>query len=113
MIGIRLLGDNVVVAEGDAWKRHRRVTAPAFNHTTYKNVWETTVRVYGEMLSAEGWEDADAQETPITDFSVITHKVTPLFNYTSASTKVLAACTILGCNRRLQSSDVLGRAGTG
>ena len=71
----RMLGPNVLVTEGDVWKRHRRITAPAFNHATYKNVWDTTVRVYEQMLSAEGWSDANVRETPIIDFNKITHKV--------------------------------------
>ena len=70
-----MFGDNVVSSEGEMWKRHRRITAPAFNHTTYKNVWDTSVRVYEEMLVAEGWKDPNIRETKITDFSEITHKV--------------------------------------
>ena len=68
-----MFGDNVVSLEGEMWKRHRRIAAPAFNHTTYKNVWDTTVHVYEEMIAAEGW--ADVSETPVTNFSKITHKV--------------------------------------
>ena len=70
-----MLGENVVSAEGEVWKRHRRITAPAFNHTTYENVWDTTLRVYDEMLAVQGWKDSNVQETGVADFNKITHKV--------------------------------------
>lgn len=72
-----MLGDNVVSTEGDMWRRHRRITAPAFNNTTYRNVWDTTVRVYDEMIAAEGWEGVS--ETKPVNFSDITHKVSLVY----------------------------------
>ena len=69
------MGDNVITAEGEGWKRHRRIVAPAFNHATYRNVWETTARVYNDMLRYEGWEHVD--ETSPAEFNRITHKVRP------------------------------------
>ncbi|KAI5115166.1 hypothetical protein M0805_003202, partial [Coniferiporia weirii] len=70
---LRMFGENVVSAEGDVWKRHRRITAPAFNHTTYRNVWDTTARVYTDMIDNEGWRNVD--ETPTTEFNKISHKL--------------------------------------
>ena len=67
------MGFNVVGSEGEVWKRHRRIAAPAFNHATYRNVWSTTARVYADMLDKEGWKNVN--ETPITNFNKITHKV--------------------------------------
>ena len=58
---------------GDDWKRHRRITAPAFNHLTYRNVWDTTVRVYADMLDKEGWNSVG--ETGVTNVNKATHKV--------------------------------------
>lgn len=68
-----MMGDNVVAAEGETWRRHRRITAPAFNHSTYRNVWETTTKVYTDCMEQEGWNDVDA--VPSIDFNKITHKV--------------------------------------
>ncbi|EJD03263.1 cytochrome P450 [Fomitiporia mediterranea MF3/22] len=68
-----MLGTNVVTSTGDVWKRHRRITAPAFNHSTYENVWDTTIKVYSEMLDKEGWRNVD--ETPMADMSKATHKL--------------------------------------
>ncbi|KAL5485009.1 hypothetical protein ACEPAI_7651 [Sanghuangporus weigelae] len=70
---LKILGENVVTAEGDTWKRHRRITAPAFNHSTYRNVWETTEKVYADMLQNEGW--VNMNQTPVADFNKITHKL--------------------------------------
>ncbi|KAL5524766.1 hypothetical protein ACEPAF_9912 [Sanghuangporus sanghuang] len=70
---LQIMGDNVVTSEGEDWKRHRRIVAPAFNHSTYRNVWETTARVYEDMLKQEGWEHIDA--TPPANFNKITHKL--------------------------------------
>ena len=70
-------GDNVVTTIGDTWKRHRRITAPSFSHSTYRNVWDTTVSVYADMLDKEGWKDVG--ETPLTDINKATHKVCNMF----------------------------------
>lgn len=67
------MGVNVVASEGEAWKRHRRIAAPAFNHTTYQNVWSTTTTVYHSMIEKEGW--TNAKEVRIADTNLITHKV--------------------------------------
>ncbi|EJD03281.1 cytochrome P450 [Fomitiporia mediterranea MF3/22] len=70
---IKMMGDNVVTTEGDAWRKHRRITGPAFNHATYRNVWETVARVYDDMLNQEGWKHVD--ETPPANFNQVTHKL--------------------------------------
>lgn len=70
---VSVFGANILTADGEMWRRHRRITAPAFNHTTYQNVWDTTVHVYAEMLAAEGWDQVS--ETGETDINAVTHKV--------------------------------------
>ncbi|KAI5123187.1 hypothetical protein M0805_003954 [Coniferiporia weirii] len=51
-----LWGMNLAGAEGgDLWRRHRRIMGPAFNSKTYAFVWNETLRVYKEMVAAEGW----------------------------------------------------------
>ncbi|OJA08056.1 hypothetical protein AZE42_13684, partial [Rhizopogon vesiculosus] len=37
------------------WRRHRRIFGPAFNNHTYKLVWNTTQKVYADMIVSEGW----------------------------------------------------------
>ena len=71
----RLLGINLISENGEIWKRHRRVIAPAFNHVTYRNVWDTTANVYKEMIEEEGWLGAEGGKE--LDINENTHKVSP------------------------------------
>ena len=67
------MGENVITTDGDVWRRHRRITAPAFNQSAYEYVWETTAALYEDMLRQEGWKEA--KTGCIVDINVITHKV--------------------------------------
>lgn len=58
---LRLLGENVVVTEGDIWKRHRKICVRPFSEQNNKLVWEESVRVTSEALAA--WGDAPQVET--------------------------------------------------
>ncbi|KAF8075089.1 cytochrome P450 [Lyophyllum atratum] len=51
-----LWGDNLISANGEMWKRHRRHVGPAFTAKTYSLVWAETVATYNEMVSAQGWD---------------------------------------------------------
>ncbi|OCB85151.1 cytochrome P450 [Sanghuangporus baumii] len=53
----RLWGHSVTSANGDVWRRHRRVVSPAFNNKTYSDVWKTVRSVYREMIDTEGWNE--------------------------------------------------------
>ena len=77
---------------GDLWRRHRRIMGPSFNNKTYvillkqesyritlimhvcgsryAFVWDETLRIYNEMLRAEGWL---SQSGPIDIASVQTY----------------------------------------
>jgi cytochrome P450 len=57
---------------GEDWKRHRRVAGPAFNATTYRNVWDETSRIYDELVQTAGW--ADVKQVTIDDVGLITRK---------------------------------------
>ena len=69
----RLLGPNVVASEGDVWRRHRRVTAPAFNHSAYENVWNVTAGVYSQICDKEGWNDSNVVN--VKNMNKLTHQV--------------------------------------
>ncbi|KAG1835085.1 cytochrome P450 [Suillus variegatus] len=44
-------GPNVVaVTSQDQWRKHRRITGPAFNKDTYQLVWNATHKAYSEMI---------------------------------------------------------------
>ncbi|KAF4583601.1 hypothetical protein EYR38_002356 [Pleurotus pulmonarius] len=60
-----LWGMNLVAAEGDTWRKHRRIMGPAFNNNLYELVWEQTLQAYHEMVQAEGWMGKDVAEVPV------------------------------------------------
>lgn len=104
-----LFGENVVFAEGDAWKRHRRVTAPAFGTSTMRNVWQTTASVYTEIISTEGWHVTAS--TPVVNVNKVTHKVS---DQTLRHSHVVIieniVCALLDLHCRLRFAHVLVRA---
>ncbi|KAG8805954.1 hypothetical protein FRC17_005255 [Serendipita sp. 399] len=48
---VNLYGTNVVTAEGDEWKLHRRITAPSFNERNNKMVCEEATRLVTELFA--------------------------------------------------------------
>ncbi|KAF8966623.1 cytochrome P450 [Flammula alnicola] len=61
---ILLWGMNLVAADGDVWRKHRRIMGPAFNNKLYELVWSETMKTYREMVSAEGWTDKNEIGVP-------------------------------------------------
>ncbi|KDR80361.1 hypothetical protein GALMADRAFT_242750 [Galerina marginata CBS 339.88] len=51
-----LWGMNLVAADGDVWRKHRRIMGPAFSNNLYQMVWKESLKTYHEMVSAEGWD---------------------------------------------------------
>ncbi|KZV81717.1 cytochrome P450 [Exidia glandulosa HHB12029] len=89
---LQILGDNVVVTEGDTWKRHRKICAPSFSEQNNKLVWEESIRVTSEALEAWG----DATQTGTSHAADFTMKITLL---------VLAAASF---GRRVSWTDSSG-----
>jgi cytochrome P450 len=54
---VSLLGDSLASVSGEAWRRHRRIVAPAFNPRTYSNIRHASSDIYREMVHAEGWHE--------------------------------------------------------
>ncbi|KAJ6587211.1 cytochrome P450 [Mycena vulgaris] len=73
-IFISLWGDNVVAANGEMWKRHRRIVAPAFTSKTHSMVVAETTSIYKEMAEAEKWEGKD--EILESEFNRLPYKLT-------------------------------------
>ena len=69
----RLLGDNVFASVGETWKRHRRVLAPAFTQSMYKNVWSVSERMYDFLCDEDGWNKEKVVK--IDDINRLTRKV--------------------------------------
>ncbi|KAJ7633368.1 cytochrome P450 [Mycena polygramma] len=91
-----LWGDNLVSANGEMWKRHRRIMAPAFTTSTYSLVVAETIAIYKEMMAAEGW---DGQENVALTDNHILHKLT---------LTIVARC---GFGIRMPWSDIQGARG--
>ncbi|GBE81403.1 hypothetical protein SCP_0311320 [Sparassis crispa] len=42
-------GSNIVITEGDEWKRHRKITAPAFSERNNRLVWDESIRIVQDL----------------------------------------------------------------
>ncbi|RPD75492.1 cytochrome P450 [Lentinus tigrinus ALCF2SS1-7] len=47
---LAVLGPNILVAEGDAWRHQRRVVAPAFSERNNRLVWDETARIVRDLV---------------------------------------------------------------
>ncbi|KAK1232459.1 hypothetical protein PQX77_004397 [Marasmius sp. AFHP31] len=59
-----MFGINLAAAEGEVWRRHRRIMGPAFNQKLYQLVWEQTIKTYRDMVSSEGWDTQSTVKVP-------------------------------------------------
>ncbi|KJA21393.1 hypothetical protein HYPSUDRAFT_42029 [Hypholoma sublateritium FD-334 SS-4] len=69
-------GMNLLIADRDVWRKHRRIMGPAFNSKLYESVWVETLKTYCEMVSEEGWISKDrvnvsAVQTLSTKFALL------------------------------------------
>ncbi|KAK7044658.1 cytochrome P450 [Favolaschia claudopus] len=58
-------GMNLIGADGNTWRRHRRVVGPSFSSELYKLVWTKTVQTYHDMVQSEGWTSKDTTMVPV------------------------------------------------
>ncbi|KAG8751176.1 hypothetical protein FRC12_012554 [Ceratobasidium sp. 428] len=63
-------GPNVVTLEGDAWKRHRRITQRAFSEENSKLVWSESVFITEKLF--EKWDTEQGQEVHADKITTIT-----------------------------------------
>ncbi|GJE92931.1 cytochrome P450 [Phanerochaete sordida] len=47
---LTFFGANIVTAEGDEWKRFRKITAPAFSERNNRLVWDETVKIMVDLF---------------------------------------------------------------
>ena len=55
-------GSNVVIAEGEGWRRQRRVGAPAFSKEMFTRLWVDMRNILSEMVLQEDWEGRMAKD---------------------------------------------------
>ncbi|KAF8605417.1 cytochrome P450 [Ceratobasidium sp. AG-I] len=63
---LREFGDNLVTAEGEEWKRQRRICAPAFSDRNNRLAWKTATEFTNEIISS--W--SDNKPTRVSDFDL-------------------------------------------
>ena len=63
-------GSNVVVTEGEEWKRHRKISAPSFSERNNRLVWNETMSIMRELCE-DVWASKSAITVPnIVDLTV-------------------------------------------
>ncbi|KAH9895604.1 cytochrome P450 [Cubamyces lactineus] len=60
-------GPNLFAANGDEWKRLRRIITPAFDPSTYTSLWTETAAVFDGMVKSEGWTTKTPVDIPNTN----------------------------------------------
>ncbi|KIM25305.1 hypothetical protein M408DRAFT_50530, partial [Serendipita vermifera MAFF 305830] len=58
------LGSNLVVCEGEAWRRQRRIGAPAFSKSMFERLWIDMRDIVREMVEEERWEERTSLTYP-------------------------------------------------
>ncbi|EKM76286.1 hypothetical protein AGABI1DRAFT_45036, partial [Agaricus bisporus var. burnettii JB137-S8] len=49
-------GSNILVSEGEVWKRYRKISAPSFSERNNRLVWDEAVLVMKDLINS-GWEN--------------------------------------------------------
>jgi hypothetical protein len=49
------LGSNLLICEGESWRRQRRIGAPAFSKEMFERLWSDMRDIVGEMVEQERW----------------------------------------------------------
>ncbi|KAG8217977.1 cytochrome P450 [Butyriboletus roseoflavus] len=69
-------GPNIVDAYGDQWRKHRKISSPAFGNNTFANVWDASCKLFAEMTTAEDWASKDVIEVPSIDSVTFKYSLT-------------------------------------
>ncbi|KAF9448129.1 cytochrome P450 [Macrolepiota fuliginosa MF-IS2] len=60
-----LWGMNLLAADGEMWRKHRRILGPAFSNKLYEYVWNESVQTFKEMVSNDGWSNKKSIDVPV------------------------------------------------
>ncbi|EMD35530.1 hypothetical protein CERSUDRAFT_116271 [Gelatoporia subvermispora B] len=63
-------GSNIVITEGDEWKRQRRIAAPAFSERNNKLVWDETINVMLDLFDNVWGDKQQIEVDHIVDLTV-------------------------------------------
>ncbi|VDC07904.1 unnamed protein product [Peniophora sp. CBMAI 1063] len=67
---ICLYGSNIVASEGDEWKRHRKITAPAFSENNNRLVWDETAHIVDDLLNDVWGNASEVTVKDAVDFTI-------------------------------------------
>ncbi|KAH9947226.1 cytochrome P450 [Amylocystis lapponica] len=67
---ISFFGSNIVVTEGDEWKRHRKIAAPAFSERNNRLVWDESMRTMLDLFENIWGEQQEINIDHIVDLTV-------------------------------------------
>lgn len=112
------MGPNVVTTAGDDWRRQRKVTAPAFdgqvcvlyfiillhsfiNKLSYVDVWNTTTRLYHEMLNSKAWRSGDSHFFESFDEIPVRVKWFPILTFDTVFSEPCLFSVGFACYRRM------------
>ncbi|KIM22191.1 hypothetical protein M408DRAFT_18227 [Serendipita vermifera MAFF 305830] len=56
------LGSNLVICEGESWRRQRRIGAPAFSKGMFERLWLDMRDIVREMVEEEKWMERTSQD---------------------------------------------------
>lgn len=59
---LSFLGSNLVICEGESWRRQRRIGAPAFSKGMFEKLWVDMRDIVREMVEEERWEERTSPE---------------------------------------------------
>ncbi|KAG1822549.1 cytochrome P450 [Suillus subaureus] len=63
---LTFFGENIIVSEGNEWKRYRKIVAPAFSERNNRLVWDATIQIMLDLFDTM-WA---GQEEVVVDHSV-------------------------------------------
>lgn len=75
--GISIYGPNIVAADFDDWKRHRRVAGPSFSDRNNKLVYEETTQLTMELF--DRWA-TEGKVIKVEDAVTVTSKLSVMIN---------------------------------
>ncbi|KIP01597.1 hypothetical protein PHLGIDRAFT_131188 [Phlebiopsis gigantea 11061_1 CR5-6] len=58
-LNLNFMGENLLTLNGEDWRKHRKITAPAFDSQIYADVWKVTTNLYCQMMNSEAWKSGD------------------------------------------------------
>jgi cytochrome P450 len=71
---LSIYGENVLITEGDEWKKHRKIVAPAFSEDTYVLDWAVSTTVTKNWLASlttEPQEEAQLEDGSSGKYAVV------------------------------------------